>query len=92
MVDGYIMSSPAPSGPLPFSNGAPAWAARSPSPEQSMKVFASTAARPERVSISSAPISLEVFITTPTACAWNSSCAPLASTSSSAATLKAALS
>jgi hypothetical protein len=32
------------------------------------------------------------FITTPTACAWNSSCAPLASTSSSAATLNAALS
>ena len=49
----------------PTSNGAPAQAARSPSPEQSMKMPARTACRPALVSTISAWMRLSSSITTP---------------------------
>ena len=62
--------------------GTPAKWARSPSPEQSMKVRARTATRPDFVSSSKASIGpAPVRRATPTANAWNSISAPQSSSS-----------
>ena len=81
--DGYI--SPLTGGA--FSHGTPAQAARSPSPDASMKNRPRTACLPDLDSISTASITCSPVMTTPTAIAWNKIRAPAPVTSSSAAIL-----
>ena len=71
----------------PTSNGAPAQAARSPSPEQSMKMSARTACRPAFVSTISALMRLSSCITTPAPSAWKRISTLWAASRSSAAIL-----
>ena len=59
-----------PSGP-PISNGAPAQAARSPSPDPSMNTRPRTARRPDLVSTRRAEISRSAVLTMPAPRAWN---------------------
>ena len=85
--DGYII----PSIGGAFSHGTPAHAARSPSPDASMKNRPRTACRPDFDSMMTASISASrrdrIPMTTPTAIAWNRIRAPDPVTSSSAAIL-----
>jgi hypothetical protein len=91
MVDGYIMSS-WPSGPLPFKRrtgmrGQVAVARTVDEGFRQHRRAAGAGLDQQRADLAGANSSPRR-----PPCAWNSSCAPLASTSSSAATLKAALS
>ena len=81
--DGYI--SPLTGGA--FSHGTPAHAARSPSPEASMKNRPRTACRPDLDSMRTASSDPSAASTSPTAIAWNKIRAPTPVTSSSAAIL-----
>ena len=78
--------------PSPISNGAPAHAARSPSPEHSMNIRPRIAARPDLLSTITASIARSARLAIPTPNVWKRIFTPLAISSSSAAILYAEMS